>query len=73
VENFLECVRSLRDPAATVEAGHAATTLTLVADIVTRLRRPLMWNWDQERFVCDPEADRLLGRSMRSPWRMADV
>lgn len=68
--NFLECVRSRHDPAAPVEAGHAATTATLIADIATRLGRKLTWDWKSERFVNDEQANRMLKRAMRSPWRL---
>ncbi|HNR36559.1 MAG TPA: gfo/Idh/MocA family oxidoreductase, partial [Candidatus Hydrogenedentes bacterium] len=69
-ENFLECVRTRREPAAPVEAGHSATTLTLVADIATRLGGELTWDWSTERFIGSDEANRMLCRPMRSPWRM---
>ncbi|HUW20664.1 MAG TPA: Gfo/Idh/MocA family oxidoreductase [Sedimentisphaerales bacterium] len=68
--NFLECVRSRRETAAPVEAGHAATTVTLIADVATRLRRKVTWDWKSERFVNDQEANRMLKRPMRSPWRL---
>lgn len=68
--NFLACVRSRRDPVAPVEAGHRATTLSLVGDIATRLKRKLVWDWKTERFVDDEAANRMLGRPMRSPWTM---
>jgi len=67
--NFLDCIRSRRDPAAPIEAGHRATTATLVADIATRLRRKVTFDWDAEKFVGDDAANRMLTRSMRSPWR----
>jgi len=69
-ENWIRCMRTRRDPAAPVEAGHAATTLTIVSDIATRLGRSLTWDWEKERFVNDPVADRMLSRSMRPPWGM---
>jgi len=68
--NWIECMRTRRDPVAPVEAGHAATTLTIVSDIATRLGRKLTWNWPTETFENDPAADRMLSRSMRSPWRL---
>jgi hypothetical protein len=68
--NFLECMRTRRDPVAPVEAGHAATTLTIVCDIATRLGRKLTWDWKAERFIDDDTANRMLGRSMRSPWSL---
>jgi len=68
--NFLECIRTRRDPAAAVETGHLATTATLTADIATRLRKKLTFDWDTERFVKDDAANLMLTRSMRSPWRL---
>jgi len=68
--NFLQCIRSRRDPAAPVEAGHAATTATLIADVATRIGRKVVWNWQSESFVNDDQANRMLKRAMRSPWRL---
>jgi len=70
VGNFLECVRTRRDPVAPVEAGHAATTVTLVADIATRLGRKLVWDWKAEGFAGDDQANQMLRRAMRSPWAL---
>ncbi len=66
--NFVECIRSRRDPVAAVEQGHSATALTIIGDIATRLRRKLTWDWKTETFLDDPEANRMLRRPMRSPW-----
>jgi predicted dehydrogenase len=66
--DFFEAIKSRRDPVAPVEDGHAATTLTLVADIATRLQRKLTWDWKAERFLNDPAANTLLSRALRSPW-----
>ncbi len=68
--DFFAAVRSRRDPVAPVEAGHVASTLGLVAEIAARLGRPLRWDWQTERFD-DPEANRLLARTLRSPWSRA--
>jgi predicted dehydrogenase len=66
--NWLECIRTRRDPVADVEQGHTATSLTLIADITTRLGRKLTWDWDAETFVGDAAANRMLHRPMRAPW-----
>ncbi len=68
--NFLECARSRREPAAPVEGGHRATTMTLIADIASRLNRKLTWDWSKEQFVGDEAANRMLSRPMRSPWHL---
>ena len=67
--NFLECIRTCRDPVAPVEAGHIATTLTIISDIATRLGRRLVWDWGTERFD-DEVANRFLRRPMRGPWTL---
>lgn len=66
--DFLECVRTRREPAATAEACHAATTLSLICDIAARCGRRLVWDWSTERFLHDPSADRQLTRAARAPW-----
>jgi len=68
--NFIECIKTRREPAAPVEACHAATTATLVADIATRTGRKLIWDWETESFLNDDIANRMLTRPMRSPWRI---
>ncbi len=68
--NFIDCVRSRRDPVANVEAGHRATTISLIADIATRLERKLTFDWEAERFVGDDGANAMLSRTYRAPWRI---
>lgn len=68
VRNFLDCVRSRKDPAAAVEIGHRTNTACCLSDIATRLKRKLRWDPARERFVGDDEANRMLARDMRPPW-----
>jgi predicted dehydrogenase len=68
--DFLDCVRTRRDPVAPVEAGHEASYLGLIAEIAARLKRRLKWDPAVERFVDDPEANRMLARVLRSPWHL---
>ena len=68
MQNFIDCIQSRRDPVAPVEACHASTTLSLIADIATRVKRKMMWNWQKEQFIGDDFANRMLSRTMRKPW-----
>ena len=68
--DFLDCVRSRRDPIAPVEAGHKASYLGLVPEIACRLRRKLKWDPVKEQFADDREANQMLARPMRSPWHL---
>jgi predicted dehydrogenase len=68
--NFITCVRTRKDPIAPVEAGHKASWLGLVPEIACRLKRKLKWDSAKEKFINDPEANNMLTRPMRSPWRL---
>jgi predicted dehydrogenase len=68
--NFLNCIRTRRPAAASAEVGHNATTTCNLAEISARLGRKVAWDARAERIVDDEQADRLLSRSMRSPWRV---
>ncbi|MDX9868739.1 MAG: Gfo/Idh/MocA family oxidoreductase [Kiritimatiellia bacterium] len=70
MENFLQCVRSRREPAAPARVCHAATTLSLVADIASRSGRKLLWDWGRERFTDGEPANRMLSRTLRQPWHV---
>ena len=68
--NFLDCVKTRSRTIAPPEVAQRSTTTCHVGNICLRLGRPLRWNLDAERFVDDPEADRMLARSMRAPWHL---
>jgi len=69
-DNFVDCVRSRKEPLAPVEAGHKASYLGMIAEISIRLRRKLKWDFAQEQFIDVQEANRLLSAPMRSPWHL---
>ena len=68
--NFLDCVRTRAATVATAEAGHRSATLCHLGNIAMLLGRKLDWDPADERFPKDQQANRLLGRSMRSPWSL---
>lgn len=69
-QNFLDCVKSRRDPIAAVENGHRATSICLLSEIAMDLERTLQWDPKTERFVNDNDANAMLKRTMREPWSM---
>jgi hypothetical protein len=69
-KNFLECIKSRARTAAPVEIGHRSCTVCLLGAIAMRLGRKLRWNPQQERFINDYEANRMLSQPMRSPWHL---
>jgi len=68
--NFLECIKSRTETAAPVEVGHRSCSVCLLGNIAMRLGRKLKWDPKQERFTNDDDANRMLSRPMRSPWRL---
>jgi predicted dehydrogenase len=68
--DFINCIRSRRDPVAPIEAGYRASCLGMIAEIAVRVGRRLQWDPVVGTFVDDPEANRLLAQPMRSPWHL---
>lgn len=68
--NFFDCVRSRRRPAADIEQGFRSTTTVLLAGIALKEQRKLYWDAEKEEFIGDPQANRHLTRAYRAPWRL---
>jgi len=69
--NWLDSIRKRQKPVCDVEIGCRSATVCHLGIIAHRLGRPLKWDPVRERFVGDDEADRLLSRPIRSPWKLA--
>ncbi len=70
VQNFLECMRSRKKPNSDLETTHRSTSAPHVANIAFKTGRKLRWNRDDEQFVNDPEANKLLTKQYRKPWNL---
>ncbi|MBN2309336.1 MAG: Gfo/Idh/MocA family oxidoreductase [Candidatus Hydrogenedentes bacterium] len=70
VRNFLECMRTRRRTVSHPEVAHRAHTIAHCANICLRLGREVQWDPAAERFVGDDDANNLLSRTMRAPWRI---
>jgi hypothetical protein len=68
--NFVEAVRSRKDPICPVEGGHLSATVGHLIVIALRTGRTLHWNPAQEKFTGDgaKEANAQLARPMRKPY-----
>lgn len=70
VRNFLDSVKSRRDPIEPVEVGHRTATICHLGNIAMRLKRKIRWDPDRERIMGDEEAAGLLSRPIRDPWHL---
>ena len=68
--NWLDAIKSRKTPIASAEVGHRSATVCHLANLGYQLRRPLEWDPEQERFVDDEEANGLLNREPRDPWKI---
>jgi hypothetical protein len=66
--NWLECVRTRRQPLAPVEIGHRACSTCLLHHIAMKTKRRLHWDPERERFKGDEAANAMLARTQRSPY-----
>ena len=67
---FIDCIRSREETSCPAEAAHRSTTVCHLANICMLLGRKMHWDPEKESFLDDPEANRMIGRAMRSPWRL---
>lgn len=70
VRNFLDCVKTREEPIEPVEVGHRTATLCHLGNIALQLNRTLKWDPNKECFPDDDEANRMLSRPIREPWRV---
>jgi Predicted dehydrogenases and related proteins len=68
--NFFQCVRSRKDPIASVEEGHRSAIIGHLIVIALGQGRKLNWDAAKEVFVGDnaSEANQQLAREMRKPY-----
>jgi predicted dehydrogenase len=72
MRNFLDCVKTRREPAAPVEVGHRSATVCHLGNIAMKLKAKLQWDPVAERFtgVNAAAANGLLHRACRAPWHL---
>jgi len=66
--NFLECVRSRRQPICHPETALYTISMILAGGIAMALQRNVNWAPAQGQFPGDAEANRLLSYARRPPW-----
>ena len=70
VRDFLNSVKTRRQPAAPAEGAHRSISACHAANICRRLGRTVKWDPVREVFIGDEQANRLRTRAYRQPWRL---
>jgi len=68
--NFLDCVKTRKQTVAPIEVGHRSISVGLLGEIAMLTEQKLKWDPEKEVFLNSDAANRLLSRSMRSPWHI---
>lgn len=71
--NWLDCVRSRKQPLAPIEIGHRACSTCLLHHIAMKTGRHLHWDPERECFKGDDAANAMLSRPQRSPYTFAEA
>jgi len=69
-QNFLDSVRSRKDPIAPVEVAHRSCSVCILGHIAMKTGCKLKWDPQQERFTNNDAANRMLSRPAREPWNV---
>jgi len=73
VANFLDCMRSRKRPNADVEICQKAMLACHLGNIAFRLGRQINWDPGKQALLGDAEAEKLVTRNYRSPWKLPVV
>jgi predicted dehydrogenase len=68
MQNFIDCVKSRKEPICPVEVGHRSASASHLGVIAVRLGRKLQWDPVKEQFINDDEANKYVRREMRKPY-----
>jgi len=69
MKNFLAAIDSRGKPVADIEQGYISTASCILANLAMQTGRTLQWDARNQRVMHDDEANRLLTRPYRAPWK----
>lgn len=66
--NWLDCIKTRKEPISPVEIGHRACTVCLISHIAMKIPGKLEWDPKAEKFKNNKEANAMLSRPQRKPY-----
>ena len=66
--NWLDCIKTRKEPISPVEIGHRACTICLISHIAMKVPGKLQWDPATEKFKNNEEANAMLRREQRYPY-----
>jgi hypothetical protein len=65
----MQSIKTNKLPMCDIEIGHRATAMSMLGMVSARIGRSIQWDGEKERVVGDAEANKLLKRDYRAPWK----
>ena len=69
-QNWLDCIKSRKDPICNVEVGHRSATVCHLGNIAVRTGKKVLWDPKAEKIVGDAELAKWVSRPYRAPWKL---
>jgi predicted dehydrogenase len=73
MKNFLECIKTRKDPNCTIENGSLVATYAHLGNIALRTNSRLVWNENDRNFGKNDAANALITPRYRKPWTLPKV
>lgn len=70
VNDFLDCIKTRKTPAADISIGHRSATVCHLGNIAVRTGKSIQWDPKTETIVNDAEASRWLTKEYRKPYQL---
>ena len=67
---FVEAIKSRKEPPNEIENGHYSSVPGHLLNIAYRVGRRIKWDAEKEVVLDDAEANKLVGREYRAPWKL---
>ncbi|MCR4413667.1 MAG: gfo/Idh/MocA family oxidoreductase, partial [Thermoguttaceae bacterium] len=71
--DFLQAIETGKRPVCDIELGHYSTNVALLGMLSYKLGRSIEWDGEKEECIGDPEANKLLRREYRAPWKYPEA
>jgi predicted dehydrogenase len=69
-QNWLDCIKSRKDPICKVEIGHRSATVCHLGNIAIRTGQKVVWDPKREEIVGDADLANWTRRPYRAPWKL---
>jgi predicted dehydrogenase len=68
--DFLDCIKSRKPPVENLDVGHHVSAVAMLGNVALRSKSRIEWDANASRVVGNEQANALLSRPYRAPWKL---